>query len=66
MVEGEEVSEENQGIFDYTHFKLRNMVEYERDSVRREMLYTFIDLYAQGVVNIHFEDGDPVATFVEN
>ena len=63
------MTEEFEGIasvFDYTDYKLRDMIEYERDPIQREILFSFLELYTQGIVEIQWKDGMPHADFVIN
>tara|TARA_Y100000310_G_scaffold296531_1_gene328859 strand:+ start:680 stop:871 length:192 start_codon:yes stop_codon:yes gene_type:complete len=58
---------ENIGIvFDYTAYKLQDMIEHERDPIQKDILFSFLELYSLGVVEIKWQEGFPHAEFVVN
>ena len=61
-----EHTEDFANVFDYTAYKLRDMIEYERDPIQKEILFSFLELYSQGIVEIRWEEGLPHADFVIN
>jgi len=62
----EEYTEDIGIVFDYTLYKLRDMIEYEKDPIQKEILFSFLELYSQGIVEIRWEEGLPHADFVIN
>ena len=62
----EEYTEDIGIVFDYTLYKLRDMIEYEKDPIQKEILFSFLELYSQGIVEIRWEEGSPHADFVIN
>ena len=62
-----EENNENIGVvFDYTIYKLRDMIEGERDPIQKEILFSFLELYSQGLIDIKWEEGFPYADFIIN
>ena len=62
----EEHTEDIGIVFDYTLYKLRDMIEYEKDPIQKEILFSFLELYSHGIVEIRWEEGLPHADFVIN
>ena len=55
---------ESAQVFDFTLWKLSDMIDYETDDITRQTLLDILQCYISGQITVEWRDGMPMAEIV--
>jgi hypothetical protein len=55
---------DNANVFDFTLWKLSDMIDYEVDETTRQSLLDILQCYISGQITVEWRDGLPMAEIV--